>query len=298
MGPTGSGKSSFIEAINSRSPRGPLGIAKNQLESVTKDVMGYCVRNVLHLRGPIIYIIDTPGFADPKMSELQVLGRLKGWRDDCNLGDTVCAIYFHPINDVRMASSKKKCMEALKSFWGLYNTPNITLVTTMWDNLRPEKRAAAEERFNNIAADTWGEWLGHGSKPIKFENTFESALSILNYVVRNGFSLKVESVPKAEGYGIAKPITGMPVAEELLRERINLLHQQCQVIDDDLRDPSNQENAELMQIFTKNRNIASELLEKFTSELEKYTLESALPAPPRSKSPRGYESGTRDVRLE
>ncbi|PPR02591.1 hypothetical protein CVT24_002163 [Panaeolus cyanescens] len=147
----------------------------------------------------------------------------------------------------------------------------------MWDTLRPDKRAAAEERFDRLTADHWGEWSEHGSKSLKFENTFESAIAILNTVGESVSKYRtrvaVNGIPKAEGYGFAKTRTGMLPVEKLLCERISLLHQQCQVIDDDLRSSSNQENAELIQILTKERKNALELLEKFTSELEKYTLE-------------------------
>ncbi|PPR02590.1 hypothetical protein CVT24_002162 [Panaeolus cyanescens] len=175
-----------------------------------------------------------------------------------------------------MASSKQNCMEVLKSFWGIYNTRTVTLVTTMWDTLKPEKRAAAEERVERLGADHWEEWLRLGSESMKFENTFESAIRILDRAMGlgTGFSPRAYYSPAAKGYGLSKPSTGMPVAEELLRGRIDGLHQQCQVIDDDLRHPSNQGNEELLQILTENKRDASELLGKFISELEKYTRES------------------------
>ncbi|KAF9054088.1 hypothetical protein BJ165DRAFT_1435992 [Panaeolus papilionaceus] len=105
MGPTGSGKSSvsrasfhddilvrlrsasnlyqFLESLASKQTAGPLGIAKDQLESVTHSVTCYELVNVLRNRSkprPLI-IIDTPGLADPKISEIQVLKNIKQWRE-------------------------------------------------------------------------------------------------------------------------------------------------------------------------------------------------------------------------
>ncbi|PPR02318.1 hypothetical protein CVT24_011662 [Panaeolus cyanescens] len=175
-----------------------------------------------------------------------------------------------------MASSKQNCMKTPQSFWGAYNTPTVTLVTTMWDSLIPEKRAAAAERFERLVADhcQWGEWSEHGSKCLKFENTFESAISILNSAV--GRAKRQSFARPVRGYGLFNARTGMLLVEELLRDRINCLHQERQRIDDDLRDPVNQENKELQQILTEGRKNASDLLERFTSELEQYTSDHKL----------------------
>ncbi|PPR02587.1 hypothetical protein CVT24_002159 [Panaeolus cyanescens] len=82
----------------------------------------------------------------------------------------------------------------------------------MWDRLRPERRAAAEERFERLAADHWGEWSEHDSKSFKFENTFESAMSILDSAMHG--TSRVGTFLQAKGYGIVNfNSAGMPVVE-------------------------------------------------------------------------------------
>ncbi|KAF9033367.1 hypothetical protein BJ165DRAFT_1396480 [Panaeolus papilionaceus] len=68
MGPTGSGKSTFIESL---SPDHKLDISKNSLESVTQEVVCYQVVNLMWHAWNIL-LVDTPGFLDTKMSESRI----------------------------------------------------------------------------------------------------------------------------------------------------------------------------------------------------------------------------------
>lgn len=58
-----------------------MGIAKDQLEGVTQGVEVYRIENLRDYAGATLYIVDTPGLADPKISELQILNQVQGWRD-------------------------------------------------------------------------------------------------------------------------------------------------------------------------------------------------------------------------
>ncbi|KAF9040887.1 hypothetical protein BJ165DRAFT_1492896 [Panaeolus papilionaceus] len=73
MGPTGSGKSSFIESL---APDQHLDISKDSLESVTQEVNCYQVVNLG--RKPVysdrlFVLMDTPGFLDPRLSEGRIM---------------------------------------------------------------------------------------------------------------------------------------------------------------------------------------------------------------------------------
>ncbi|PPR07916.1 hypothetical protein CVT24_000654 [Panaeolus cyanescens] len=83
VGPTGSGKSSFIEALADNKS---LGISKDQLEGFTQNVTAYHVENMMvkwrQGRGrwtqpdsPVCFL-DTPGFSDTKISEMEVMDQL------------------------------------------------------------------------------------------------------------------------------------------------------------------------------------------------------------------------------
>ncbi|KAF9040958.1 hypothetical protein BJ165DRAFT_1493560 [Panaeolus papilionaceus] len=70
MGPTGSGKSSFIESL---APDQHLDISKDSLESMTQEVNCYQVVNLTNQRSGSIVLMDTPGFLDPRLSEGRIM---------------------------------------------------------------------------------------------------------------------------------------------------------------------------------------------------------------------------------
>ncbi|KAF9040899.1 hypothetical protein BJ165DRAFT_1492984 [Panaeolus papilionaceus] len=72
MGPTGSGKSSFIESL---APDQHLDISKDSLESVTQEVNCYQVVNMGIWFGSnyLAVLMDTPGFLDPRLSEGRIM---------------------------------------------------------------------------------------------------------------------------------------------------------------------------------------------------------------------------------
>ncbi|PPR03049.1 hypothetical protein CVT24_012437 [Panaeolus cyanescens] len=269
MGPTGSGKSSFIEALAapSRGSQGPLGIAKDQLESVTQEVGIYEVQGAADCFGLCIYIVDTPGFADPKISELEVLKTLRNWRDNCNLNRPINFLYFHPITDIRMPSTKKICMEISKSFWGPYNFSSVVLVTSMWNRLKPEMRDKAEQRFKDISKTYWESCIQGGSTCAKFDNTHESALQVLSKTMElDSIVYRSPSLPKAQGYGTISK-SGVLVVEDMLKDRVARLQQQIQALNEELNDPATRENQELIKILMDNRSSAMGILSRFTDDL-------------------------------
>ncbi|KAF9040936.1 hypothetical protein BJ165DRAFT_1493399 [Panaeolus papilionaceus] len=73
MGPTGSGKSSFIESL---APDQHLDISKDSLESVTQEVNCYQVVNLglkPEYSDRLFVLMDTPGFLDPRLSEGRIM---------------------------------------------------------------------------------------------------------------------------------------------------------------------------------------------------------------------------------
>lgn len=106
MGDTGTGKSTvssinilkmalsdnptphkLIEAL-SGGARSSLDISKDQLAGVTQEVNAYQLKNAGYVAGPDdhepwpVYLIDTPGFSDTKLSEMSIVQKIKKWMAD------------------------------------------------------------------------------------------------------------------------------------------------------------------------------------------------------------------------
>ncbi|KAF9050566.1 hypothetical protein BJ165DRAFT_1402265 [Panaeolus papilionaceus] len=80
IGPTGAGKSSFIEAL-----AGPYSSVNNlsssQLEGYTQHVSVYEVKRIEWRSSPV-YLIDTPGFAVEKISSLEIVNQVQRLMND------------------------------------------------------------------------------------------------------------------------------------------------------------------------------------------------------------------------
>ncbi|KAF9032184.1 hypothetical protein BJ165DRAFT_1616381 [Panaeolus papilionaceus] len=74
LGPTGSGKSTFIESL---APNTSLGLSSNRLEGFTQSVAIYRIVNIKSKRGNPIYLVDVPGFADTKISSMGIVSMLR-----------------------------------------------------------------------------------------------------------------------------------------------------------------------------------------------------------------------------
>ncbi|KAF9053099.1 hypothetical protein BJ165DRAFT_1400442 [Panaeolus papilionaceus] len=180
VGLTGAGKSTFIESFASS---GSLGISKDQLEGATTDIVSYRLINATKNDSPI-YLVDTPGFLDRKISEMKVLNMIKDWTKENNLMfDRI--LYFDRITDTRMAGTKKRSLELFKSITGRETSDYLVFVTTMWDQIwNKRQQNMARQRFQQLQEKHYKDFLDQGAQVVKFHNTQESALNILDLCIK------------------------------------------------------------------------------------------------------------------
>ncbi|KAF9032052.1 hypothetical protein BJ165DRAFT_1599146 [Panaeolus papilionaceus] len=105
MGPTGAGKSTFIEALAGGSQN--LAISSNQLAGYTQRVTAYKLVNIARKQSArAIYLVDTPGFSDSKISEMEVVDMLRDWlKENCH----------SPARNERTRSQAEQNFERLKA---------------------------------------------------------------------------------------------------------------------------------------------------------------------------------------
>ncbi|PPR03133.1 hypothetical protein CVT24_008486 [Panaeolus cyanescens] len=190
-GPTGSGKSSFIEALGNNKS---LGISKNQLEGFTQTVTAYHVKNMManctRKHGIMIPVclLDSPGFCDTNISEIEVIEQVRSWLDNwprSNVHINVI-LYFCPINGTRIPGSQRRIIELIKSInrKGNGQEATLTIVTTMWDQVcskRLQKRA--EDNFAYLRDSLFKDMIEGGTGLTTFANTQKSALNIIDSCV-------------------------------------------------------------------------------------------------------------------
>ncbi|KAF9037453.1 hypothetical protein BJ165DRAFT_556348 [Panaeolus papilionaceus] len=181
MGPTGSGKSAFIEAL---SPAQDLRISKNTLESVTQHVNCYRVDNLRHKYGYTFILMDTPGFLDSKISESHITMMVKEKLDDLRKSAGrvfVFVLYFHPITDIRMSGSKRNAIKLLRAFAESFEARTVNVVTSMWNfPSTPKQLTEANQRFSDLKAEMFLRSETLGIDVTKFEFSQASALSVID----------------------------------------------------------------------------------------------------------------------
>ncbi|KAF9032360.1 hypothetical protein BJ165DRAFT_772845 [Panaeolus papilionaceus] len=178
LGPTGSGKSSFIECIANDNT---LGIAKDQLDGVTQMLSIYQIQNVSIVEDDSpLYIVDTPGFADSKIPESKTMRLVIDFVRERNININRI-FYFDRITDSRMAGSKGKLLDLFSEMTGQSTGFCVTFITTMWDRIwKEEQLRKANTRLEEMQGIYFKEFVQDQARVMKFENTHESAIYILD----------------------------------------------------------------------------------------------------------------------
>ncbi|KAF9031913.1 hypothetical protein BJ165DRAFT_1616456, partial [Panaeolus papilionaceus] len=155
MGPTGSGKSAFIEALALEKA---LSISGDSLDGVTKHVVCYRVKNLQDGELPVI-LMDTPGLLDPCISESRVVGMISKELEVLRISVEMAVVtlcYFHPIDVPRMGATRRGAVKFLQGFAQTFKANNVNVVTTMWNKLWNDKLStAAELRFEALKVEIY-----------------------------------------------------------------------------------------------------------------------------------------------
>ncbi|KAK3357921.1 P-loop containing nucleoside triphosphate hydrolase protein [Lasiosphaeria hispida] len=134
IGPTGSGKSSFIQKV-----AGPVGRDIN-IGSGPNPCTFRCKVYKFTYNETRFAIIDTPGLEDvaATAANLKILQEIANQlkAHDANVTG---AIYFHRITDKRFTGTSRFNFDIFKAICGEAFFPRMVCVTTMWNNIKPRR---------------------------------------------------------------------------------------------------------------------------------------------------------------
>ncbi|KAL4073409.1 hypothetical protein J3A83DRAFT_2529642 [Scleroderma citrinum] len=169
MGPTGAGKSTFID----RAVGLPDINVGHQLTSCTKDV-----RAVRHWDGVRnIVLVDTPGFCHDTLSNTQVLREIMDWMKSTHDHTKFDGLlYLHRISDNRWWIGTP--FNQLGDLCGR-EFEKIVFVTTMWDEVPEVVGIQREEELRNTF---WNRMIKLGSTAHRFTGSKESGWEIIRTI--------------------------------------------------------------------------------------------------------------------
>ncbi|PPQ68879.1 hypothetical protein CVT24_007688 [Panaeolus cyanescens] len=276
-GPTGAGKSSFLEALSGDKS---LGISKNQLAGVTQAVVAYEIQNaVFQMSGEDdICLLDSPGFSDSEISDSEIVEMVKKWLADHNANALHNLLYFCPITDIRLPGSRRKTIEMLKSFIkassssvDLTNNGSLTVVTTMWDNVwndRTEQRA--EKNYTQLKDVVFKDMISKGAGIVRFMNTQKSSFDILDACREHWgkASGNAYSAYRNEG-ALGKTFYGYLLYADLLG-RVEQAQQLKRILEFDLTQTRVLEDSTLTEITEASWQANERLLRKFKGQVKAF----------------------------
>jgi len=209
MGPTGSGKSSFISLINGIDAKvGHTLVSETQTVQVKQTTVD----------GTHVTLVDTPGFDDTHNSDAEVLRLIADYLQ-ASFQEKVYLtgiIYFHRITDNRVGGVNAKNLRLFQSLVGDDALSHVFLCTTMWDEL--QKQEQGERREKELRANFWKKMVDNGSSVVRHANTPESALSIVRQItrLRGPVVLELQDQLVNKGIPLADTGAGKQLSNEIL----------------------------------------------------------------------------------
>ncbi|KIP04288.1 hypothetical protein PHLGIDRAFT_129625 [Phlebiopsis gigantea 11061_1 CR5-6] len=179
MGQTGSGKSTFVNlASGSKFPVG------HGLASCTAQVR---TTEPFQLAGRSVILIDTPGFDDSEISDVEVLKRISGFLElTYKNGKRLSGlIYMHPITDTRIGRRSRYNLQMFKKLCGDETLGNVVVVTTMWSSVGEDAGISRLQQLRDEDQFEFNSVEARGGRILRYGNNKEAALAILQAMLPN-----------------------------------------------------------------------------------------------------------------
>ncbi|CAA7262287.1 unnamed protein product [Cyclocybe aegerita] len=178
MGPTGAGKSTFINIV----------LGKDQLQvghsvnSSTVQLAPVVVDLAAHSSEPAesrLILVDTPGFDDTFVDDVEILRQIANWlaasyRRRMPIGGV---LYLHDISLKRFTGTARRNLEMFRRLCGQDALPKVIVVTTSWNLDTLESRERREVQMKSIH---WKPMMDAGAEVRRFDGTYGSAWEIVN----------------------------------------------------------------------------------------------------------------------
>ncbi|KAF8420751.1 P-loop containing nucleoside triphosphate hydrolase protein [Boletus edulis BED1] len=180
MGPTGSGKTNFINKLTGNTERHKASNLKSDTQDVTPYPISY--------QGLRVVLVDTPSFDDTSRPDSGILRVIADWliqKYSNGIPLRIAGIiYVHRITDNRMPGSAYKNLQMFGRLCGNAPLPRTRLVTTMWD--QSKDKATAIRRETQLIDEFWRTLIDGGATVHRFSNTPDSAQEIVGSLLRMG----------------------------------------------------------------------------------------------------------------
>ncbi|KAG6899038.1 hypothetical protein C0993_001488 [Termitomyces sp. T159_Od127] len=247
MGPTGAGKSTFINYVAGQD----VTIVGHNLKSETQQLQHVILSHPTD-RNRRIILVDTPGFDDTYVADSEILRRISVWLARSYSANMTLAgvIYLHEISQTRMLGTARKNLDMFNKLIGHDATKNVVLATTKWGDI-PE--AVGIRREEQLKDRHWKGMIDLGATLLSFRDSRESGWAIIQHIINSHAALSpnagyVDSVAiQNELVEVRKMLPETEAGKTLLYTLEELLEMQRQSAAQLRRDESSDEVKAMMQ---------------------------------------------------
>ncbi|KAJ3516327.1 hypothetical protein NLJ89_g1189 [Agrocybe chaxingu] len=213
MGPTGAGKSTFINVVLGKDQL-QVGHSVNsstiQIAPVVIDLTS-CFSD---LAGSRLILVDTPGFDDTFVDDVEILKRIANWlaasyRKNMPIGGV---LYLHDISLKRFTGTARRNLEMFRRLCGQDALPKVIFVTTSWNLDTLESR---ERREAQMKSAHWKFMMDEGADVHRFDGTYESAWEIVKVFLQRA----ADTRPSAH---LTRKIVPLQIQHELVDLRLGI----------------------------------------------------------------------------
>ena len=223
------------------------------LDSCTSEVQG---SEQFELDGRSVTLVDTPGFDDSALSDVDVLKMIatslgtrsggiyytrhnrhshimRSYKENVLLAGV---IYVHRISDVRMTGTAKRNFTMFRELCGENALKNVLIVTTMWGKVDKEEGEARETELRNKDG-FFRDALEKGAKMVRHEHPddLNSAKEILRLIIGNNPSpLLIQQELVDEEKLLEKTSAGKEVNRELV-EKMEIHEKEIRILQQELQ---------------------------------------------------------------
>ncbi|KAF9044132.1 P-loop containing nucleoside triphosphate hydrolase protein [Panaeolus papilionaceus] len=196
MGATGVGKTTFINTFKASYSLETDGY--HGLESGTKDIDVYTFK----MPGDInLVLVDTPGFDDSKRTNADILKCISKYLEErYRTGKLLDGlIYLHRITDIRFDAGAATALNIFRKLYGSDGYDKLALVTTMWNDIRPDLQYKYIEKERELQEGSWGTFLKRDDAAFlgRFDSTEEdgartSSLNVVEELAKRSLREKLK----------------------------------------------------------------------------------------------------------
>lgn len=194
MGPTGVGKSTFINNVldSMRFPQTLRAATSSGFSSCTSALQHFIVTVPLDhpvanaLSGRRLVLVDTPGFDDTNLSDSEILRRISVWLAS-SYGERIKVggvVYMFPIYPNRITRNDRANTRVFQKICGKGNLTRIALATTRW-SICPDK--VGEGREAELRNNFWHEMLPQDKRAsallVRLDDSSNSASELLHAIL-------------------------------------------------------------------------------------------------------------------